>query len=100
NPLFSGSPSFPPEGSNFGFYNDAKTNALIQQAAGAKSESQAESLWAQADHQVMADAAIFPITSPTQPVYHATQVHNTIYVPNLFQYDPTNVWLSPNANGG
>ncbi|MBO0731899.1 MAG: hypothetical protein J2P57_21750, partial [Acidimicrobiaceae bacterium] len=39
NPLFSGSPSFPPEGSNFGFYNDAKTNALIQQAAGAKSES-------------------------------------------------------------
>jgi peptide/nickel transport system substrate-binding protein len=48
----------------------------------------------------MADAAIFPITSPTQPVYHATQVHNTVFVSNIFQYDPTNVWLTPSLNGG
>ena len=31
-PLFSGSPAYPPAGSNFGFYNDPKTNQLIQQA--------------------------------------------------------------------
>jgi peptide/nickel transport system substrate-binding protein len=48
----------------------------------------------------MADAAIFPITSPAVPVYHAVQVHNTVFVPNLFQYDPTNVWLTPLRNGG
>ena len=47
----------------------------------------------------MADAAVFPITSPNNPVYHANQVHNAVYVPNLFQYDPTNVWLTPSANG-
>jgi peptide/nickel transport system substrate-binding protein len=98
-PLFSGSPAFPPAGSNFGFYDSSRTNSLIQQASSATSESQAESLWAQADQQVMADAAIFPITSPTQPVYHADQVHDAVYVPNLFQFDPTNVWLTPSANG-
>jgi peptide/nickel transport system substrate-binding protein len=99
-PLFAGQPAFPPSGSNFGFYNDPKTNQLIQEAASAKTVSEASSLWAQADQQVMADAAIFPITSPTQPVYHASQVHNAVFVPNLFQYDPTNVWLSPGQNGG
>ena len=31
-PLFSGKPSFPPAGSNFGFYDSATTNALITQA--------------------------------------------------------------------
>ena len=31
-PLFSGEPSFPPIGSNFGFYDSPATNALIQQA--------------------------------------------------------------------
>lgn len=100
NPLFSGQPSFPPVGSNFGFYNDPKTNQLIQQAATAKTVGDAAGIWAQADAQVMADAAIFPITSPTSPNYHAKQVHNAIYVPQLFQFDPTNVWLTPSANGG
>jgi peptide/nickel transport system substrate-binding protein len=98
-PLFAGSTAFPPQGSNFGFYNSAKTDQLIQQASTAKSDSDASSLWAQADHQVMSDAAIFPITSPTQPVFHAAQVHNAVFVPNLFQFDPTNVWLTPSLNG-
>jgi peptide/nickel transport system substrate-binding protein len=98
-PLFSGQPSFPPSGSNFGFYNSNKTNRLIQEATNATSTSAAAALWAQADQQVMADAAIFPITSPTQPVYHAAQVHNAVFITNLFQYDPTNVWLTPGQNG-
>jgi len=99
-PLFSGPSAYPPIGSNFGFYNDPKTNQLIQQAETAVSVTQAGTIWARADAQVMADAAIFPITSPTQPVYHASQVHNAVYVPNIFQYDPTNVWLTPSLNGG
>lgn len=98
-PLFAGSPAFPPNGSNFGFYDDPKTDQLITQAQNATSTAQAASLWEQADHQVMSDAAVFPITSPTQPVYHADQVHNAVFVPNLDQFDPTNVWLTPSQNG-
>jgi peptide/nickel transport system substrate-binding protein len=66
-------------GSNFGFCNNPTSNQLIQQASVATSAS---------------DAAIFPITSPNQPVYHAGLVHNAVFIPALLQFDPTNVWLS------
>jgi peptide/nickel transport system substrate-binding protein len=42
----------------------------------------------------MKDAPIYPITAGLQPNYHASYVHNAIYVPGLQQFDPTNVWLS------
>ncbi len=92
-PLFSGKPSFPPAGSNFGFYDNPKVDSLITQASAASSSSKAQSLWQQADKQIMDDAAFFPITSPQQPLYHASRVHNTVYVPAIQNFDPTNVWL-------
>jgi peptide/nickel transport system substrate-binding protein len=93
-PLFSGSPSFPPIGSNFGFYSDPTVTNLFNEASAEGSASAAASLWAQADMDVMKDAAIFPITQPLQPNYHASYVHNAVYVPAIQQFDPTNVWLS------
>ena len=99
-PLFSGKPSFPPIGSNFGYYDSPKTNALIDQAKAAASESDAINLWAQADKQVMTDAPFFPITSPLQANYHAKQVNNAVYIPALQFLDPANVWLSSDAQGG
>lgn len=98
-PLFSGKPSFPPVGSNFGFFNDSKVNSLIQQASSATSESAASSLWQQADKLVMQDAAFFPITSPLQANYHAAQVQGAVYVPEIQNFDPTNVWLTPGKQG-
>ena len=99
-PLFSGEPSFPPVGSNFGFYDNPATNELIDQAAAAPDESTAASLWAKADEQVMKDAPFFPITSPLNANYHATQVNNAIYLPAIQNFDPANVWLSPDMQGG
>jgi peptide/nickel transport system substrate-binding protein len=100
NPLFSGEPSFPPVGSNFGLYNSPTTNDLITKAATAKTEDEARTLWAQADKQVMSDAPFFPITQPNQPNYHASQVHGAVYVPAIQNFDPTNVWLSADKQGG
>ncbi|HKB32049.1 MAG TPA: ABC transporter substrate-binding protein, partial [Streptosporangiaceae bacterium] len=94
NPLYSGAPSYPPTGSNFGFYNNPTVNSMITQAASAASASAANALWGQLDHMVMADAPIYPITDPQQPLYHASYVHNAVYVPAIQQFDPTNVWLS------
>jgi peptide/nickel transport system substrate-binding protein len=99
-PLFNGATAFPPNGSNFGFYNNPKTVALIEQASTAKTTAAATALWAKADQQVTSDAAIMPITSSTNPVFHAPQVHNAIYVPNVSNFDPDNVWLDPSKNGG
>lgn len=93
-PLFSGPSSFPPSGSNFGFFNDPAVTALYNQASSSGSTSAAAKLWAQADQKTMQDAAIYPITQPLQPNYHAAYVHNAVYVPAIQQFDPTNVWLS------
>jgi peptide/nickel transport system substrate-binding protein len=100
NPLFSGPPSYPPVGSNFGLYNDPETNSLIQQAATAETQDQAADLWAKADARVMDQAAFYPLTNGKQANYHAAQVHNAVYVPSMQNYDPTNVWLSKDKQGG
>lgn len=94
-PLFDGASSYPPVGSNFGFYNDPTVTSMIAKGESAASASAAATIWAQADQAVMKDAAIYPITNPEQPNYHATYVHNAVYVPAIQQFDPTNVWLSP-----
>jgi peptide/nickel transport system substrate-binding protein len=99
-PLLSGKPSFPPIGSNFGFYDSSTANDLIRQATEAATESEAEDLWAQADEQVMKDAAFFPITNPVQANYRAEQVHNAVYVEAIQNFDPANVWLSEDKQGG
>jgi peptide/nickel transport system substrate-binding protein len=93
-PLFSGPASYPPVGSNFGFYSNPTVTALINKASTTASTSAADSLWVQADQDVMKDAPIYPITAPLQPLYHASYVHNAVYVPGIQQFDPTNVWLS------
>lgn len=93
-PLFSGEPSFPPIGSNFGFYNNPDTTDLINQATTAKDEDEAADLWAQADEQVMKDAPFYPITDPLTANYHAEHVHNAVHIPAFQQFDPANVWIS------
>ncbi len=93
-PLYSGPASYPPQGSNFGFYNNPAVTSLIAQGAQAATASAAATIWAQADQKVMQDAAIYPITDPNQPLYHASYVHNAVYLPAVQQFDPTNVWLS------
>jgi peptide/nickel transport system substrate-binding protein len=100
NPLFSGEPSYPPVGSNFGLYNDPETNTLIQQAIAAPTVDAASELWAKADARVMDQAPFFPLTSNKQANYHAEQVNNAVYVPSMQNYDPTNVWLSKDKQGG
>jgi peptide/nickel transport system substrate-binding protein len=93
-PLYSGPASFPPNGSNFGFYSDPAVTSMIAQGAKAATSSAAATIWAQADQKIMQDAVIYPITDPQQPLYHASYVHNAVYIPAVQQLDPTNVWLS------
>lgn len=94
SPLFSGAASYPPIGSNFGFYSNPAVNNLITQADNSATAAAAGQIWAKADMQVSQDAAIYPITDQLQPLYHASYVHNFVYVPSIQEGDPTNVWLS------
>ncbi len=99
-PLFNGKAAFPPIGSNFGFYESSKTDALIEKASTATDLQESLDAWAAADRQVMEDAAFFPITDPKQANYHADQVNNAIYLSTIQNFDPTNVWLDENMQGG
>ncbi len=93
-PLFSGPPSYPPVGSNFGFYSNPSVTSLINKASTTASTSQADAQWVEADKAVMKDAPIYPITDELQPNYHASYVHNAVYITAIQQFDPANVWLS------
>ena len=62
-PLLSGAPSFPPNGSNYGFYDSPATNDLIKQALAADRRADRGDAWAKADKQVMADAAFYPVAN-------------------------------------
>ncbi len=93
-PLFYGPSSFPPSGSNFGFYSNPAVTSLVTQAASQANAATAATMWAQLDKMVMKDAPIVPITDPLQPLYHASYVHNAVYVPAIQEFDPTNVWMS------
>jgi len=57
-------------------------------------EPEADKFWAQADMQVMKEAAIYPITSVLQLAEHAPYVHNAVYMTQWQNFDPANVWLS------
>jgi peptide/nickel transport system substrate-binding protein len=92
-PLFA-STSFPPAGSNYGFFSDPAVDKLITEASAEQDPTKSSALWVQADQQVMDDAGFYPILDPNQPTYHASHVHNTIFIPAFQQIDPAIVWLT------
>jgi peptide/nickel transport system substrate-binding protein len=95
NPLYSSPGGFPANGgSNFGYFSSTAVNNLIKQALSQPTEPEADKFWAQADMQVMKEAAIYPITSVLQLATHAPYVHNAVYMTQWQNFDPANVWLS------
>jgi peptide/nickel transport system substrate-binding protein len=95
NPLYSSPGGFPANGgSNFGYFSSTAVNNLISQALSQPTEPEADKFWAQADMQVMKEAAIYPITSQVQLAEHAPYVHNAVFMTQWQNFDPANVWLS------
>lgn len=84
---------------NYGCYNNAKVNSLINQAEAATDLTAAGTAWQQADAQIMADAAIVPIMSQRFPLYASKRVRGVgyqtaIFAPNIGDADITNLWLA------
>jgi peptide/nickel transport system substrate-binding protein len=86
--------NLPPNSSNWGYFNDPKASAIYDQALAAKTLTDATNLWQQADHEVMTQAPVFPITNPNEPMLHNDRVHNCIYIAFVQNCDATNIWLS------
>jgi peptide/nickel transport system substrate-binding protein len=92
-PLFDGR-TYGPNSVDYGDYNNAKVNALIDKALASQDQQAAAALWHQADLQIMRDAAIIPIETQKIPLFHSSRVHNAIYSPFSENFDITNLWLS------
>jgi len=91
-PLFDGRTAG--EGStDYGAYNSPTTNNLIDQALKAKTQQEAATFWAQADQQIMKDAAFVPFMEQLTPLTRSTRVHNALFVQTSQLYDYTNIWL-------
>jgi ABC-type transport system substrate-binding protein len=95
-PLFDGR-GYGPNSTDYGDYNNATVNALIDKALAAKDVATAASYWHQADQQIMADAAIVPLQTQKTALFRSSRVHNAIFMPFSQAYDITQVWLSPNS---
>jgi peptide/nickel transport system substrate-binding protein len=82
---------------NFGCYSNPTVDSDISKALSASDQATAGTFWHQADMQIMRDAAIVPFMNNNTPLYHSSRVKNAIYMPAAQQFDPTQLWLSPNT---
>ena len=80
-----------------GCYSNPTVDSDIKKALSAPDEATAATFWHQADVQIMKDAAIVPFMNNNVPLYHSSRVKNAIYMPVAQQFDPTQIWLSPNT---
>ncbi|MDQ6846917.1 MAG: ABC transporter substrate-binding protein [Candidatus Dormibacteraeota bacterium] len=90
--LFDGQTNYP--GTDWSGYDNPATDALINQALAAKSQSEAADLWHKADVRIMADAPFIPFMTQLTNLFRSTRVHNAIFFPFGDQYDITQIWLS------
>lgn len=96
-PLFDGR-TMPPVSDDFGLYDNARVDREIDAASRAHGRHAAR-LWHRVDRSVIADAPVFPISSPRTPTYHAAQVHGYVFEPFFGAGDLTAMWLDPADDG-
>ncbi len=80
---------------DYGDYNSATTNALIDKALAAPTVQQATTFWQQAAQQIMTDAVIVPLGAQKVSLYHSTRVQNCSFYSFSENCDVTNVWIKP-----
>ncbi|MFC5187373.1 ABC transporter substrate-binding protein [Actinomadura harenae] len=85
-PLFDGR-HYGPNSTNYGGYNNPAVNKLIDQALEATNVDTAANSWAQADRQIMQDAAVVPLMNQKYPIFHSSRVKNAKYLPQFQGYD-------------
>jgi peptide/nickel transport system substrate-binding protein len=79
--------------SDYGGYNSAETNRLVNQALIAPSADAAAAAWQKANAQIMKDAAVVPIEFQKFTAYHSSRVQGCVFWFFDINCDPTNVWL-------
>jgi peptide/nickel transport system substrate-binding protein len=80
---------------NYGCYSSKQMDKLISQAEAATSNTDAASLWSQANTLAMQQALIVPIQSQLYPMFTSARIHGPgAFVANIGDPDITNLWIS------
>jgi peptide/nickel transport system substrate-binding protein len=87
----------PQQNPNFGNYDSATTNRLIDKALAAPDVESAAAAWAEADKQAMRDAAWVPLTSDMRAKVWSERVRNYQYSVWVSNGDLANLWLNPTS---
>jgi len=85
--------TFGPNTTDYGDYNSAAANALMDQAIHSLTEAQADTFWVRAAARVMEDAVIVPLIQQNVPIYHSSRLRNCIYWMPGLNCDITQVWI-------
>ncbi|PSL05482.1 peptide/nickel transport system substrate-binding protein [Haloactinopolyspora alba] len=80
-------------GTNYGFYNSEEVNTLIDQATTAENPDDAAAAFADAQRQIIEEAAIVPVMWQKNPQLHSRRVEGFAGYPNAIG-DITHMWLS------
>jgi peptide/nickel transport system substrate-binding protein len=84
---------------NFGCFSDHKVDQLITQAETTRSFTGVAKLWAQANRQVMADAALVPLIDARNPILASSRVREAglpsgvVFGPAVSGPDLTQIWI-------
>ncbi|WP_225993169.1 ABC transporter substrate-binding protein [Actinomadura rudentiformis] len=92
-PLFDGR-TYGPNSTNYGGYNNAEVNELIDEALQTEQPARAAELWHDADRLIMADAAVVPFLSANFPIFRSDRVRNAHFIPTIQAYDYSKVRLA------
>ncbi|GLZ09010.1 ABC transporter substrate-binding protein [Actinomadura sp. NBRC 104412] len=92
-PLFDGR-TYGPGSTNYGGYDNAEVNGLIDAALTARDAERAGGFWRLTDQKIMEDAAIVPLLARAVPLFHSSRVGNAFFLPAAAGYDYTMLYLS------
>ena len=95
--LLDGRDLSPTATNNYGHFNNAKVNRLIDQAYRTGDDRARTALWGQIDRLLMEDAAWAPLVYDREAFFWSSRVRNWTFTPWLANPDITNLWLDPNT---
>jgi peptide/nickel transport system substrate-binding protein len=95
--LLDGRDLSPTATNNYGHFNNAKVNGLIDQAYRTGDDRARTALWGQIDRLLMEDAAWAPLVYDREAFFWSSRVRNWTFSPWLSNPDITNLWLDPNS---
>ena len=96
-PLFygKGGAAFPPNGSDFGFYDDPAVDSLVDQACRRRRDTaKARRCGPRPTSRSWTTRRSSRSRRTTSRPTTRQHVHNTVFIPAFQQIDPANVWLS------